>query len=313
MGWIIYLKVIMPRKKKKNYLKALDAALPAALLVLFVLLGYLLFAVPSRDREMVVPTKPPEHAPVETALKSPEPLKPKPPQVPAPSPTPRPVYKARVAIVIDDLGSDMASLEGVLGIDAPLSVAVLPDLPYSARSAIAADDAGRDVLLHLPMQPHGDSTKGLGPGALMKGMDGQSIARTVEADLSSVPGAIGVNNHMGSYLTEDSDSMSSVMDTIGRRGLFFIDSKTSSASVALRTARLHGVRSASRNVFLDDTDDEEEIRKQFDRLIVLALKKGEAIAIGHPRPATLKVLKEEIPGLKEKGVELVRVSKLVRK
>lgn len=302
----------MPRKRRKNVSRMLDAALPAAVLVLFALIGYLLFLSPHSGPERPAPAEAPRQAAVDNTRALREIPKPEPPSA-APAPAPAPTYRARVAILIDDLGSDMAAIEGVLAIDAPLSVAVLPGLPYSGKSALAAADAGRDVLLHLPMQPKGDSMKGLGPGALMKGMDGPSLVRTVESGLSSVPGAVGVNNHMGSYLTEDRDSMSQVMEVIGRRGLFFIDSRTSAASVALRTAREHGVRCAARNVFLDDADDETEIRRQFGRMAGLALKNGEAIAIGHPRPATLKVLREELPGLKEKGIEVVRVSRLVRK
>jgi polysaccharide deacetylase 2 family uncharacterized protein YibQ len=312
----------MPRKRKKKFYRILDAALPAALLVLFLLIGYILFLSPHKGHEKTAP----EPASVTSPAPVTERVPAKPPMqehsikhdpaVPGPravrKPPPDVQYKARVAIVIDDLGSDMASLEGVLGIDAPLAVAVLPGLPYSGRSARTASAAGRDVLLHLPMQPKGDSMKGLGPGALMMGMDGNSIAGTVEADLSGVPGVVGVNNHMGSYLTEDAASMDSVMEVIGRHGLFFLDSRTSSGSVALKTARRHGVPAASRNVFLDDADDEVEIRKQFARMEAMALKKGEAIAIGHPRPATLRVLREELPGLKQKGIEVVKVSRLMR-
>jgi uncharacterized protein len=303
----------MPRNRNRLVSRALDAALPVALLLVLAAIGYVLFIRPHTGRV--------KHLPEKTRVARTLPAAPVTPQhttVQAHRPAaplaalPSKSYRARVAIVIDDIGSDMAAVRDVLDIDAPLSVAVLPDLPYSKRSAAAAEDAGRDVLLHLPMQPLGDSTKGLGPGALMDGMDETTIVGIVESDLSSVPGVVGVNNHMGSYLTEDRESMDRVMQVIGRHGLFFLDSRTSAASVALKSARAHGVPSASRNVFLDDSSDEAEIRHQFQRLVNLSLKNGEAIAIGHPHPATLRVLREEIPLLREKGIEVVRVSKLMR-
>jgi len=303
----------MSRKRRKLVSNALDAALPVALVLVLAAIGYMLFIRPHHGKVKHVPEKPHEthtvNRPPETPPAPSRAQKPEPPLVAPPAPT---AYRARVAIVIDDIGSDMAAVRGVLDIDAPLSVAVLPDLPYSEQSAEAAADAGRDVLLHLPMQPRGDSIKGLGPGALMGGMDDELLAGIVEADLASVPGAVGVNNHMGSYLTEDRESMDRVMQVLGMHGLFFLDSRTSAASVAYESARAHGVPAASRNVFLDNDSDEAEIRHQFERMVKLSLKNGRAIAIGHPHPATLRVLSEEIPGLREKGIEVVRVSKLMR-
>jgi len=303
----------MPSNKKKLVSTALDAALPVALVLVLAAIGYMLFVRPHAGRIKNAPeetrqahkvyTAPGNATPPSVAQK---------PSSPFVAPPPPPAYRARVAIVIDDIGSDMAAIRGVLDIDAPLSVAVLPDLLYSKQSAAEAAEAGRDVLLHLPMQPRGDSMKGLGPGALMGGMDRDTLMGVVEADLASVPGAVGVNNHMGSYLTEDRESMDRVMQVLGRHGLFFLDSRTSAASVAYESARASGVPAASRNVFLDDTSDDAEIRRQFERMVKLSLKNGRAIAIGHPHPATLRVLREEIPGLKEKGIEVVRVSKLMR-
>lgn len=219
--------------------------------------------------------------------------------------------RAYVAIIIDDLGGDLRTLRPVLGLDYPVSVAVLPGLPNSAEAARQAEDAGRDVLVHIPMQPHGDCMKGLGPGALMAGMGAGAIRDVVRSDLSDVPGAKGVNNHMGSLLTEDKAAMSALMDELARRGLFFVDSMTSSGSVALESAKKNGVPAARRNVFLDDADDLHEIEAQFDRMAALALRDGSAIAIGHPRPATIAVLKKRLPGLRSKGVELVGISELV--
>ena len=220
--------------------------------------------------------------------------------------------RARVAIIIDDMGQDMAALAEIAGFGCPVGVAVLPGLRNSRETAERAEKAGLVVLLHLPMQPKGGSTRGLGPGALMEGMDGARMEKAVMDDLASVPGAAGVNNHMGSALTEDAAAMRSLMALLKARGLFFVDSRTSPYTVAVQEARERGVRAASRKVFLDDLDDPAEIRKQIDRLVKIAIRDGDAVAIGHPRKATLATLREELPGLRERGVAVVRVSELVR-
>jgi polysaccharide deacetylase 2 family uncharacterized protein YibQ len=189
---------------------------------------------------------------------------------------------------------------------------VLAGLRHSKETAEKAGRAGLVVLLHLPMQPDGESMRGLGPGALMEGMDPAAMERTLSADLASVPGAAGVNNHMGSALTGDAAAMRSLMALLKARGLFFVDSRTSPNTVALKEAKEEGVKAVSRKVFLDDLDDPAEIRKQIDRLVKIAVRDGDAVAIGHPRKATLATLREELPGLKEKGVSVVKISELVR-
>jgi len=234
------------------------------------------------------------------------------PPTPEKAPSQTDARPVRVAIVIDDLGTDPKALNAILELDAPVSVAVLPQLPRSAETASRALSAGRDVLLHLPMQPRGGSDRGLGPGAIKEGMDGDAIRDTLAKDLSTVPGAVGVNNHMGSAVTEEMVPMEAVMDVLGRRGLFFLDSKTSSSSEAVAAAREKGVRVSARDVFLDNVDDPAAIKGQFERMVELAKRNGDAIAIGHPRPATLSVLKKELPALAARGVKVVGISKLVR-
>lgn len=220
--------------------------------------------------------------------------------------------RPRVAVIIDDVGMDMAALERVGSLGVPVAVAVLPGLRHTADAASYAKEAGIELLLHLPMQPKGDSMKGLGPGALLAGMTDEELRAAVSGGIESVPGAVGVNNHMGSALTEDARAMGVVMREFKRRGLYFVDSRTSAESVALDEASKMGVRAASRAVFLDDSGDPAEIRKQLARLARKAGRDGSALAIGHPRPATLEVLAEELPRLKAQGVDVVRVSDLVR-
>jgi len=291
-----------PRKGKlRKSSRGLDFFLSVALLAVLAFIGgYLLFA---EHQKAAKPAKPAERpAPHATTKERPAPKHPEP--VPAAMP--------RVAIIIDDMGSDMDALRKLIDMRAPLDVAVLPMLRHSKDTAGLAKDAGLEVLLHLPMQPKGDSLKGLGPGALLVGMDGKTIKDTVAAGLETVPGAVGVNNHMGSALTEEKVPMRSVMEVLNKRGLFFVDSKTTSKSAATVAAREAGVRSASRRVFLDDSTDPADIKAQFARLIKIAKRDGSAIAIGHPHPNTLSVLKEEIPVIKESGVELVQAGKLVK-
>lgn len=237
------------------------------------------------------------------------------PQATAPKPAPLPKLapgkEVRVVIIIDDMGNDMKALDEVLALPGPVAVAVLPLTRHSSETATRAESRGREVLLHLPMQPKG-TLQGLGPGALMSGMGPEEIKENLSKDLASVPGAAGVNNHMGSLLTEDPAAMDALMSDLKSRDLFFIDSLTTSGSVACRMASKEGVPSASRRVFLDDTSDEAAIKAQFERLVKLAKKYGTAIAIGHPRPMTLTVLKEEIPLLSEQGVRVAKISEALK-
>jgi len=221
-------------------------------------------------------------------------------------------HVVKVAIIIDDMGVNTAALDEITGLHSKITVAVMPGLSHSEDIARRAKSAGLDVLLHLPMQPKEKDVKGLGQGALMEGMDASEITETVSKDLETVPGAVGVNNHMGSAVTEDEHEMDAVMGELKGRGLFFVDSRTTAGSRAVSAAKDAGVPVASRDVFLDNSDNPDELKRQFERMVDLALKNGSAIAIGHPHPNTLKMLKEEIPSLKEKGIEVVGVSELIK-
>ncbi|HEY3348114.1 MAG TPA: divergent polysaccharide deacetylase family protein [Nitrospirota bacterium] len=239
------------------------------------------------------------------------------PGLPAPAVTPQaqPVLIVQsgpvVAIIIDDLGMDMAHLDMVLPLGKGLTFAVMPGLPCSARTAGRARQEGHEVIMHLPMQPKGE-VKGLGPGALLTGMSADDLHKTFLADYATVPGADGVNNHMGSLLTEDRAAMNALMGVLKEKGLIFIDSRTTASSVALQAAKDAGVRAAERAVFLDDSAEPDDINAQFDRMVSLAQKRGAVVAIGHPRPNTVGVLMERLPELEKSGIKLVRVSELAR-
>lgn len=231
------------------------------------------------------------------------------PERPKPSP---PGGTPRVAIVIDDLGNELGPSERIAGWKTPVAGAVLPDLRWSAASAETLARGGKEVLLHLPMEPEGYPRVRPGPGLVLRSQSDSEIERLIEEDLATVPGAVGVNNHMGSAATQDVRVMRAVARVLSRRNLFFLDSRTTDATVAERTAEAASVRAASRRVFLDDVATEEAIRAQLDELVRRARQEGEAIAIGHPYPVTLFVLEKELPGLAGRGVKLVKVSELVR-
>jgi uncharacterized protein len=216
----------------------------------------------------------------------------------------------RLAIIIDDLGSDLASAEALLKLRYPLTFSILPSQPHSAEIADEAFRRGDQVMLHLPMEFEGNSAK---PEAveLRVGMDAGEVDRLLEQMLEAVPHAAGINNHEGSRATTDPVLMADVMAVLRQRNLFFIDSRTTAATVAYDAARKAGVRAASRNVFLDDVETREAILRQIEVAERDAARDGSAIAIGHPHPTTIAALEEALPQLKAGGVRLVFASALV--
>jgi len=217
---------------------------------------------------------------------------------------------AYFAIVIDDLGHSRQELRAVLALPGPIAGAVLPHAPHSQVTADALYREGRDVLLHLPMEPIDE--REAGPGALTRGMTPREIALTVDYDLTTVPHAIGVNNHMGSLLTQDRSSMQILMRHLGQHGnLFFLDSLTSAQSVAHDVAMQSALPTMVRDVFLDNDRSSEAIREQLARAVAQARRHGGVIAIGHPYPETLAVLNEQLPTLAQQGIELVSISDLL--
>jgi polysaccharide deacetylase 2 family uncharacterized protein YibQ len=217
----------------------------------------------------------------------------------------------KLAIILDDLGNDREAAETIFALREPLTVSVLPFHPHSTEIAEQAKRRGLGVMLHLPMQAVGNELAEA--HQLHRGMTEAEVARLVGEMLQSVPTAAGVNNHEGSLATTDTQLMTELMPLLKQRGLFFIDSRTTAATVAFDTAEQAGVRSGFRNVpFLDDVEDVAAIRKQMELAVDAAKEKGAAIAIGHPHRATLQVLGETLPELQSQGVRLVLVSDLVR-
>jgi polysaccharide deacetylase 2 family uncharacterized protein YibQ len=212
--------------------------------------------------------------------------------------------------VLDDLGSDTAAADEIFALAYPLTISVLPHHPHSTEIAEQAHSLGYQVMLHLPMQSVANET----PEAeeIHAGMSSSEISRELQGMLQNVPHVVGVNNHQGSQATSDPALMKELMPLLRARQLFFLDSRTTVATVAFEAAQRAGVRSGFRNVpFLDDVQDTAEIRKQLDLAIRGAKEKGQAIAIGHPHATTLRALNELSTRAEAQGVHLVFVSALV--
>lgn len=229
---------------------------------------------------------------------------------------PRAPGTAELAIILDDLGHDRSAADFLLALPFPITVSVLPHLPLSAEVAEEACRRGDQVMLHLPMESQAevDGSEGAVPEQieLRVGMTQDQVANALDAMLATVPHAVGVNNHQGSRATADPMLMQALMPALRDRKLFFIDSRTTAATVAYNTAETAGVRAASRKVFLDDTPTREAVLAQLDLAARDALRDGSAIAIGHPHPATIAALSEGVPGLEARGIRLVFASDLVQ-
>jgi len=204
--------------------------------------------------------------------------------------------RPRLAVVIDDLGNRWARDVRAVALPGVYTFALLPHTPYAHALAQRIRAQGKEVLLHLPMEPHGEQRPG--PGALWVHQTRPRLLATLRADLAALPFVSGVSNHMGSRLTESPRAMAWVMAELARRpGLYFLDSRTSAASRAYTAARRVGLPALGRDVFLDHERDPEAVRRQLMRAVALARARGHAVAIGHPYAVTLEVLEYWLPRL----------------
>jgi polysaccharide deacetylase 2 family uncharacterized protein YibQ len=216
-----------------------------------------------------------------------------------------------MAIVIDDLGSDEEIAREILQLNLSITFSILPFASHSKTIAKEAHHKGREIILHLPMEPHGYPENQPGEGVLLSEMDESALLRQLSKDIEAVPYIGGVSNHMGSRLMEDPEKLRIILSELKRRGFFFLDSRTTAQTLGFQTAKVLGLRSAERTVFLDHTIDENSINQKIDELIQHALSTGKAIGVGHPHPSTVKSLKEAIPKIKKKGIEIVPLSSLM--
>lgn len=216
----------------------------------------------------------------------------------------------RIALIIDDIGFSRSRLDMFLELEAVMTFAVLPRLPMSLMLAEEIHSLGFEIMLHQPMEPS-DPNVDPGPGAVYVGDDRESIAVTLEENLSAFPFATGVNNHMGSRFTECQREMTDVIRTLKDKDVFFVDSLTTSRSTGYQTAKSLDVAAAKRNIFLDTVLDVTAITKQLDRLKKCALRTGSAIGIGHPFPETAEAIGLFKNGLADSNIRMVKVSSLI--
>lgn len=216
-----------------------------------------------------------------------------------------------IALILDDLGNQREEGLRSVALPGPVTYAVLPDTPWAVQIASLAHAQGKEVMLHLPMQAVQD--RPLGPGGVTMEMSELAVKRALEASLATIPHVRGVNNHMGSLLTRHPGHMDWLMQVLAERGdLYFVDSRTTAESVALRVAMERRVPSVDRDVFLDsEPGDPDYVSRQFDQLVAIAHRHGMAVGIGHPYPATLELLESRLGELRAQGIELVPVSELL--
>ena len=307
------------RKSKKN--KLLQSSLAkvfagVSILVLLVVTAGLLmhFLVsPEKPSKVAHPVKS-VPATQQTITKSPTfeiyPSKKIPPvKKPVKSTTPA-KHRPLVAIIIDDLGYDKRIAKKFCNLNAVLTLSILPHSPFQETIAHLSKEKGFDIMLHLPMEPVEYPDVNPGPGTLLTSMTPDQLARQLENDLDAVPFIKGVNNHMGSKMTAASSQMYQIFTILKKRGLYFVDSRTTPQTLCKPSARLFQIPFAQRDVFLDHRQETRFIRRQEKELIRIARRNGYAVGIGHPHSVTYKVLQEMLPDL-QKAVQLVPASQVV--
>jgi hypothetical protein len=234
-----------------------------------------------------------------------------PPREPIPK-TPRKTSKSlpKIAIIIDDIGYDKTIANKFLELDTVLTFSILPHSTHDKSIARSAHLKGCDVMLHLPMEPNEYPSIDPGPGVLLTSMSPDQLIERLNEDLDAFPFIKGVNNHMGSKMTTVSPQLYQIFSVLKKKGLFFIDSRTTADTLCKPSAQLFKVPFAQKDVFIDHLPEPEFIRKQLHRLIFIAGSHGEAVGIAHPHSETYNVLREMLPDLKKKA-ELVRASDIV--
>ncbi|MCB1644934.1 MAG: divergent polysaccharide deacetylase family protein [Pseudomonadales bacterium] len=218
----------------------------------------------------------------------------------------QPLY---IAIIIDDVGNNLARGQRAVNLPAQVTYAVLPYTRFGAELAELAHARGREVMLHLPMENTRDMS--IGPGGLTESLSKSDFRQALQQALNAIPHIKGVNNHMGSYLTQQTRQMGWVMEVLKDQGYYFIDSRTTPRTVAHQMAAIEGLEASSRDVFLDNEQDFYHIDQAFNELLDKARKDGTAIAIGHPYRETLEYLELVLPLLAHQNIRVVPVSVLL--
>ncbi|MEH6563787.1 MAG: divergent polysaccharide deacetylase family protein [Halopseudomonas sp.] len=233
-------------------------------------------------------------------------------QLPAPSPTKMapPAALPMLSIIIDDVGHSRAAGERIIALPAPVALAIMPFTRNAQALATLAAEAGKPVMLHLPMENLAGLS--MGEGGLSTQMSRTVFDAQLQASLNAFTPIQGVNNHMGSKLTADRERMDWLMTQLAARQLFFVDSRTNKETQAAFAAQASGVANVSRDVFLDNLRTPVELEREFKLVLARARKQGAAVLIGHPYPETLAFLEQQLPGLEAReGVQLVSVQALL--
>jgi len=217
----------------------------------------------------------------------------------------------RVAIIIDDLGNDRRLARKFIQLDDNLTISILPQSPFTKRIAREAREKGLELMLHQPMEPNEYPAVNPGPGVLLSSMSPDEIIDQLNANLDQIPDIKGVNNHMGSKMTANAPQMRQIFSVLKKRGLYFVDSRTTRETMCRMSAGLLQVPFTERDVFIDHLHDSEFIHKQLKELVRIAQKKGFAVGIAHPHMSTYQVLQDTLPDIK-KQVDLVPVSQILR-
>ena len=220
------------------------------------------------------------------------------------------IKQPSISIIIDDMGYRLKSGNQAINLPGAITYSFLPHSPHVLSLAKRAHEQEKEVMLHLPMEA--ESGNKLGPGGLTECMTEKKFEEVLASSINSIPYAKGFNNHMGSLLTKSPLWMTRLMHAVAiNKALFFVDSKTTSDSVALKIARAEGLKGTNRDIFIDHEESKEFIEKQLRKLITRARLKGTALAIAHPKKITLSVLEQWLPELEAKGINLVPVSALI--
>lgn len=224
------------------------------------------------------------------------------------------VPKIFVAIIIDDIGYNLAKTKRIAALPARITGSIIPLTPWARDSAKILARNGKEVFLHIPMQSSAKQMRDVPEYSMAIRLETtpEQAADYIEKSINSVPYLAGVNNHEGSIATENRALMDAIMPPIKRHNLVFIDSWTSAKSLAGKAAKSAGLRWGKRAIFLDIPAGKEEAVKAFGKMMAIARRKGEVIAIGHPHDATLEVLEEEIPVALAEGIVFVGASQLAR-
>jgi len=224
----------------------------------------------------------------------------------------KPGKTPQVAIIIDDIGYDRNIANKFIGLGVKITFSVLPHSPFAKQIVDSAHKNKIEIMLHLPMEPNEYPRISPGPGALLTSMSPDQLIKTLNADLDFIPSIKGVNNHMGSKMTAESDRMNQIFSILKKRDLFFIDSRTTAKTTCRSSARLLKISFAERNIFIDHMQTPDFIRNQIKRLLDTAIQQGEAVGIAHPYPLTYKVFSEMLPDIKKK-VNFVSASAIVHR